>query len=209
MKDRQYMTIIEQCETYLKTYGDSYSGVGRFKEEQALFSYQTMLELIQPNREQETTVLDFGCGLSHFYAYLMESELNNIQYSGLDISEEFLAISRQKYPDNQYYQINILEDDSNLPKFDYIIMNGIFTQKCDLSYDAMWEYFTSLLPKVFDHTEIALAFNVHSKIVDWEREDLFHVPFDPLAKFITDRLTRHFVIRHDYRLYEYTVYVYR
>ena len=209
MKDRQYMTIIRQSEAYLRNYGDSYSGIGRFKEEQALLSYQTMLDLTHPNRDKEITLLDFGCGLSHFYAYIKESGLNNIRYHGLDISEEFLAVSRQKYPGNQYYQINVLEDDSKLPQFDYIIMNGIFTQKCDLSYDAMWEYFTALLSRVFNHSRIALAFNVHSKIVDWEREDLFHVPFDPLAKFLSNYLTRNFTIRHDYRLYEYTVYVYR
>ena len=209
MKDRQYMTLIKQSETYLKSYGDSYKGIGRFKEEQALRSYQTMLELIQPKPEQETSVLDFGCGLSHFYAYIKESGLENIQYSGLDISEEFLAVSRQKYPDNHYYQVDLLEEDSSLPQFDYIIMNGIFTQKCDLSYEAMWEYFTTLLPRVFEHARIALAFNVHSKIVDWEREDLFHVPFDPLAKFLSDHLSRHFAIRHDYRLYEYTVYLFQ
>ena len=209
MQNRQYMTIIQQSETYLADYGDSYKGIGRFKEEQALRSYQTMLEIIKPNSERKTTLLDFGCGLSHFYAYIQESGINNIQYNGLDISEKFLAVSRQKYPENRYYQIDVLEDDSQLPQFDYIIMNGIFTQKCDLSYEAMWEYFTTILPRVFDHAKIALAFNVHSKIVDWEREDLFHVPFDPLAKFLSENLTRNFAIRHDYRLYEYTVYVYR
>jgi hypothetical protein len=48
-----------------------------------------------------------------------------------------------------------------------------------------------------------------SKHVDWEREDLFHLPFDRLTSFLTNRLSRHFVIRHDYGLYEYTTYVYK
>jgi len=48
-----------------------------------------------------------------------------------------------------------------------------------------------------------------SKHVDWEREDLFHLPFDVLARFLTRMVTRNFVIRNDYGLYEYTTYVYR
>jgi len=34
-------------------------------------------------------------------------------------------------------------------------------------------------------------------------------PFDPLAKILSDHLSQHFAIRHDYRLYEYTVYVFQ
>jgi hypothetical protein len=48
-----------------------------------------------------------------------------------------------------------------------------------------------------------------SRLVDWERDDLFHLPFDVMAEFVGKRLSRHFVIRHDYPAYEYTTYVYR
>ena len=54
-----------------------------------------------------------------------------------------------------------------------------------------------------------VAFNVMSKHVDWERDDLFHLPFDEMAGFVTRNLTRNFVIRNDYGLFEYTVYLYR
>jgi hypothetical protein len=47
-----------------------------------------------------------------------------------------------------------------------------------------------------------------SKHVDWEREDLFHLPFDTLAAFLKQELSGNFVIRNDYGLYEYTTYVY-
>jgi hypothetical protein len=48
-----------------------------------------------------------------------------------------------------------------------------------------------------------------SKLVDWERDDLFHRPFDTMASFVWKNLSRHFVIRHDYPAYEYITYVYR
>ena len=54
-----------------------------------------------------------------------------------------------------------------------------------------------------------IAFNVMSKHVDWERDDLFHLPFDVLAAFLRAEISRHYQFRADYGLYEYTAYVYR
>ena len=73
----------------------------------------------------------------------------------------------------------------------------------------MLVYFKSVVRAVFAKAELGIAFNVMSKHVDWERDDLFHLPFDILAQFITRELTRNFIIRNDYGLYEYTTYVYR
>jgi hypothetical protein len=54
-----------------------------------------------------------------------------------------------------------------------------------------------------------IAFNVMAKAVDWERDDLFHVPTDDLIAFLVNQLSRQFVLRNDYGLYDYTTYVYR
>jgi len=78
-----------------------------------------------------------------------------------------------------------------------------------MSLEEMDSYFRTLVRRVFRHVRIGMAFNVMSKQVEWEREDLFHLPFDELADFLTAEVSRHFVIRHDYGLYEYTTYVYR
>jgi hypothetical protein len=66
----------------------------------------------------------------------------------------------------------------------------------------------AVLRRLFGIAEVGIAFNVMSKHVEWERDDLFHVPFDVLAEFVIADLTRNFVFRNDYGLYEYTTYVY-
>jgi hypothetical protein len=73
----------------------------------------------------------------------------------------------------------------------------------------MFSYFKQLVRRVFAHATVGMAFNVMTKHVDWEREDLFHLPFDTLAEFLKKELTRNFVFRNDYGLYEYTTYVYQ
>ena len=96
-----------------------------------------------------------------------------------------------------------------MPQFDFTVMNGVFTEKLNLKSDQMFTYMTKLIKIVFDNSNVGLAFNVMSTQVDWEREDLFHLSLDKLAWFIKDDLSRKFVIRNDYGLYEYTVYVFK
>ena len=88
-------------------------------------------------------------------------------------------------------------------------MNGVFTEKRELSFDEMLGYFKLMLKTAFNKSSMGLAFNVMSKQVDWEREDLFHLPLDILADFLIKELSRSFIIRNDYGLYEYTTYVYK
>jgi hypothetical protein len=44
--------------------------------------------------------------------------------------------------------------------------------------------------------------------VDWEKASLFHVPIATLTDFLNAQISRRFCVRHDYGLFEYTVYVY-
>ena len=134
--------------------------------------------------------------------------LNQISYSGLDISEKFINLSKAKFPDLNFYCQDILEKHKNLPKFDYIIMNGVFTEKCDLSFDDMFSYFMETIKRVYMKTRLGIGFNLMAKQVDWEREDLFHLSYDLLANFLTKNISSNYVIRHDYGLSEYTVYLY-
>ena len=76
-------------------------------------------------------------------------------------------------------------------------------------FEEMTEFFQAMVARVFGFTAIGIVFNVMSKHVDWERDDLFHLPFDNLAAFLKTKISDNFVIRNDYGLYEYAVYVYR
>jgi SAM-dependent methyltransferase len=207
---RRHLSIVAACEDDLERYGDSYLGVGWTKSKEfAELRYRVMLDVIPGPRDEEVTVLDFGCGASHLLDYMLEHGIGRVRYSGLDLSPKFLALSRGKHPLVTYYELDVLEDARSLPDFDYIILNGIFNYRGELSHEEMRAYYQEVLRAVFPKTRHAIAFNVMSTQVDWERDDLFHLPLDELASFLSSDLSRHFVIRHDYGLYEYTAYVYR
>ena len=209
MEGRKYLDIVAHYESCLERHGDTHLGVDWPKADDASTRYRVMLGVVREPPGEAVSLLDFGCGTAHLYEHMLREGVRGIEYAGLDLSEKFVALARGKVPERSFYVADVLEDDAGLPVFDYLVMNGVFTEKRGLSYEEMLRYFERLLKKVWEKAGRGLAFNVMSKHVDWEREDLFHLPFDTLAALLKRELTRNFVIRNDYGLYEYTTYVYR
>jgi SAM-dependent methyltransferase len=209
MEERKYLSLVSHYEQCLEQHGDSHLGVDWPNADDVHKRHRVMLDVIKPElHRQKVTLLDFGCGAAHLNEYILEQRLDDIEYTGLDLSEKFVRLSHSKFPTNRFFCLDLLQENVSLPQFDYIVLNGVFTEKQELSFDEMLSYFKALLERVFAHAANGIAFNVMSKHVDWEREDLFHLPFDIVAEFLQKKLTRHFVFRNDYGLYEYTTYVY-
>ncbi len=211
----KYQVIVEHYEECFEKFGDTPRGVDWTKEEQVEFRYQTMLELVNFREKsfqvtKQVSLLDYGCGLSHLYEFIQKNNINNIEYTGLEISNKFFNESRQKFPTNNYILGDILKDKNLLQNnYDYIVMNGVFTEKRNLSYNDMFEYFEKMICLIYRYCNKGISFNVMSKQVDWEIDTLFHVPMDDMANFLTKKISRNFIIRNDYGLYEYTVYLYK
>jgi SAM-dependent methyltransferase len=205
-----YHVLREHYERCLATHGDNHLGVNWSRLEDAEKRYEVMLDLLPPVASQEPlTLLDFGCGAAHFYDFIQAHGRTDIVYAGLDISEPFVALSRQKHPALAFYCQDFLLPTADLPMFDFIVLNGVFTNKSTLAFAEMWDFTRQLLTKLVPHARRGLAFNVMSKHVDWEREELFHLPLDTLATFFHESGWRQYVIRSDYGLYDYTVYLLR
>jgi len=200
--------IADACEEDLRNYGDNFRGVGYTKSsDEAEQRYALMLDLVR-EAQHPVTLLDFGCGLGHLRDFLNCRGLAHIEYSGLDISPAYLQAARARHPDVAFFDVDVLESDEGLPDFDYVVLNGVFNYRGPIDQQRMLEYWQQLTSAAFRHCRRGMAFNVMSTVVDWERDDLFHLPFDTMARWIST-LSRHFTIRHDYGAYEYTTYVYR
>lgn len=204
-----YHSIIDHYEQCLTRHGDSHKGVDWPNAADAETRYRVMLEVIREPSDAAVSLMDFGCGAAHLFEHLQQHRRSNVSYCGVDASPKFIELSRCKFPNNAFYCADVLAEPVELPEVDYVVMNGVLTEKRDMSFDQMCEYMFRLLDRVYSLARRGLAFNVMSHHVDWRREDLFHVPFDLLAEFLKARISRHFVFRADYGLYEYTAYVYR
>lgn len=201
--------IVQHYESCFDRHGDSLKGVDWPNESDALKRYQVMWEL---TRGGTGTLLDYGCGLGHFYAFLKDrKQLQKIKYAGVDASPKFVEHCKKKFKDVPFALCDVLEDDFSLPKkkYDFIVLNGVLTEKREITQKKMVSVFHEVVGRLFPLCKKGLAFNVMTKLVDWERDDLFHLDFNSMSEFISKNLSRHFCVRHDYGLYEYTVYVYK
>jgi len=207
MTSSPYGALASHYEACFARHGDTPKGVDWPNAEDARTRYRVMAEVV---REQAPAdIVDLGCGLGHFLDFLRESGRTEIGYRGLDISPLFIDTCRRKYPGIDFDCADVLADESLMPAADYVVMNGVFTERCGIAYDTMFGVMTGILTVAFRHARKGIAFNMMSKHVDWERDDLFHVPYDDIARFVIRNLSRHHVVRADYGLYEYTVYVYK
>jgi len=202
--------ISRACEETLRQHGENHLGAGYTRTEaEAQAQYALMLGVVRETAEP-VHILDFGCGLAHMLDYIKSKpDLSHLRYSGLDLSEAYLTAATHRHPQADLFRLDALAVEDRLPDYDYVILNGIFNYRGQISYEEMSNYWQRLVTLAFRHARKGIAFNTMSKHVDWEREDLFHLPFDEMAQFVKKHLSRHFVIRHDYPAYEYTTYVYR
>lgn len=212
MMSNKHLLIASHYEKCLK-FGDTpHSKVDWPNLEELNLRYKAMFEIIDPKIMQQKRIRigDFGCGLSGFYGFLKTIGVNHcIDYVGIDVVKEYLDISKNEYPNNEYLFWDIVSHDYELGLVDYFIVNGVFTQKLSLSEDEMYEFLYEVLKKLAEKVEIGIAINFMSPFVDYKKNGAFHVPFDRIGNFITSALGRKFKIRHDFLPYEYAVYIYR
>jgi len=207
-----YLALRDHYESRFLEHGDNHRGVDWPNKRDAETRYDVMLDLIGTSTAP-VRLLDIGCGLAHLYDRIVERKLHkNLVYEGLDISPAFIGACRRKHPQLQFHETDILAPTSALRpalQYDYAVLNGVFTEKLGIPHREMSDFFQIMLTAAYEFARIGIAFNVMSKHVDWERDDLFHLPLDEMAGFVTRNLTRNFVVRNDYGLFEYTVYLYR
>jgi len=206
MTSTDYHALARHYEACLDTHGDTFRGVDWPNPEDLQTRFAVMLELLRST--SGVSLLDFGCGNGLLYDYIASNDLGGITYTGLDISAKFIELCRGKYPGTDFLCRDVLRDPLDTT-FDYIVCNGTFTEKLKLSYDDMFAFMQAVLRNLFAAANRGIAFNVMSTHVDYERDDLFHLSHDALADFVVSNLSRDYLIRCDYGLYEYTTYVYK
>ena len=168
-----------------------------------------MLGVIRVGHPGRVSLLDLGCGASHLLEHIHRSGVEGLDYSGLDVSGRFVEVSRRKFPDVEYFHGDLLDPALEVPTFDYVVMNGLFTYRGPLSEPDMVDQWQRLVAAAMQHARVGVVFNTSSPYVDWRRDDLFHASIGTLTDFVARSRFPYFVVRHDYGLFESTVYAYR
>lgn len=209
---RSYLDLVRHYEDCLKEFGPTHRGVDWPDEADLAVRFDVMLELMRADHADAPSLLDLGCGpgllLNHINRRLSTSSRTAISYQGIDLSQPMIDAARTRHPSAAFSVRDILVDPLSAQSVDYVVMNGVLTEKRELTFEAMEDFAFNIITAAFQSARIGIAFNVMSTIVDWQRDDLFHWPFERMIACVS-QLTPHFVIRADYGLREYTTYLFR
>ncbi len=204
---RSLNKIQEIYENDLKIHGQTHKGVGWKKKKDANKRYEIMSKLIK-DKKRINSILDLGCGFSDFYNYLKINKFK-INYTGVDISKKMIEISKKRFPRNNYLCLDILSNANKINKVDYIVINGLFTQKDNYSNTKMFNFLKSIVLESSKKIRVGLAFNLMSETAEWKNKKNFYVNIKKITNLITKNISKNYIINHHYGLYEYTIYVYK
>ena len=203
--------LLQNYERALLSHGDTARGADWPNEADRRTRFEVMLDVIVGGSNSPVVLCDLGCGTGELLAHIRERGLHNIIYIGIDRSAVALSYARAKYPDATFIEIDVNSPGADLDQIacDFLVANGLFTVKWELNNDQMCSFLASTISRVWPIVRRGIAFNVMSKVVDWERDDLFHLPMDDAARLLHGLAGRRVRLRADYGLYEYTAYAYK
>lgn len=209
---RDWAPLKTHYETCLERFGATPQGVDWPNQVDLTARFDTLVSVLSAVSVEQRPVrmLDLGCGTGLILDYLKgRPDLPPIYYHGIDISERMIDVARSRWPDATFEVRDIIADPLPPRSVDVVVMNGVLTERQSIPRERMITLAKTLIKAAFDSARAGVAFNVMSRHVDWERDDLFHWSFDEIATFLTKEVTRHVAFRADYGLYELSAFAYR
>jgi hypothetical protein len=133
----------------------------------------------------------------------MNEKRLNVVYTGIDMTPAMIAVARARFPDLDVRQGTVGRS-VRCTLFDYVVASGIFTY-LDGDREARAR---ELIRDMYECARYALAFNMLS---NWGgKSDPDEYRADPLHIVSYCRsLSPRIVLRHDYLLHDFTVYLYK
>lgn len=169
--------------------------------------YDKMLGVIDLTKYPNPSLLDVGCGYAGLYKYAQEKGFE-LSYAGIDVAENMIAWVREAYPQVEVYTGDILDMQFDR-SFDYVVCNGILTQKLDVPGLEMDAFAARLIRRIYQLCRVGAAFNIMSTKVNFYANNLYYRNPAELLAWCVAELTPHVRLDHSYPLYEFTTYLYR
>ncbi|OYW52015.1 MAG: hypothetical protein B7Y80_20845 [Hyphomicrobium sp. 32-62-53] len=149
-------------------HGATPRGVDWRDEIEMYVRYDKMLTVLDKDFktfDEPASLLDVGCGWGGLYRRAEQLKLP-ILYTGADVVESMVDFGRKEFPNATFIQQNVLDLDTE-GAYDFVVGNGIFTQKLDLSIQDMEKYVRRMVRKMFQLCRHGVAFNMISTRVNF------------------------------------------
>lgn len=199
---------------YSKTFrqsGATPRGVDWEGSSKATLRHEAMLQLIpvdELNQPETISLLDVGCGYGAFYQFLLDRRIANIIYTGVDLVDDMVLHAQDSAGSATFLTGDLLTMKLDDCSYDYVIANGVFTQKLHAATDEMDQFVATMIGRLFAICRKGIAFNVMSTVVDFKDPGNYYRHPGEMVDLASE-LTRSFRLNHSYPLYEYTMSLYK
>jgi len=191
--------IKEMYEDSFSKHGDSPAGVLWPKGRQDI-RFRALTKCI--DKKSEFTVLDYGCGLAHMKEYLNNYFLN-VSYTGADMLKKFLDISKSKYPESNFYHVQMPDELDQ--SYDYVLSSGTFNILYTSDQKKNRDFIFKILEQLYRKTNIYLSVNFMTDNVDFKEEKTYHQNVTEIYDFFVENLSRRLILDQSYMPYEFTL----
>jgi SAM-dependent methyltransferase len=207
------MQLGEHYAQTLAIHGPTPQGIEWGTEEKADSRYRAMASLFQnvfqgpfPSPEK-AHLLDVGCGYGAFIPYFKKAYPQG-NYTGIDCAPSMIQQAQEIYPSFTFLQGDVLTD-PRLETYDYVVCNGVLTQRLTIPVHTMEAYAHQVIQRLFSLCRVGCAFNLTTDQVSYTKDNLFHInPGKILMLGLS--MTPHVVLHHGYGgLFEMTLCLYR
>jgi len=151
------------------------------------------------------TILDVGCGLGDFYGFLKNKGIEPKKYVGIDINPLMISKAKKNYPDAKFFVGDLLKI---IPegRFDYVFQSGIF----NLVFQKWQKITYKILTQMYNLSKIGVGSNFLSTLTPFKKDkNSYYADPNKIINFIYTHLSKNFVLRHNYKPNDFTVYIYK
>jgi trans-aconitate methyltransferase len=149
-----------------------------------------------------SSVCDVGCGFGDLVDYLRE-RVGEFKYTGVDLSPSLVEKARQLHPEYDFHCVDVLKEEFAV-RSDYFLLSGALNFRMEDN----WKLTTEMLTLMFSLANKGVAVNFLSTYVNYQKPHNYHHSPEQVFSFARG-LTKRVALRHDYPLWEFTIYLYK
>jgi SAM-dependent methyltransferase len=197
--------VVEHYERQLERHGPTAEGMDWKDEASQKLRFEVLCGVCDL---EGRSVHEIACGAGHLWDFMKARGIRTSAYSGSDLSQAMVEAARALHPDVSFEQRDFLVEPVD-ESYDVVLCSGLFHVKLDRSDEEWRSFLRECVRRMYAMCRVAIAFNLMSDLVDYRSDDLYYADAGEMLDFCRSELSRFVTLRHDYPLYECTLYVYR
>jgi SAM-dependent methyltransferase len=210
-------SVVAHYESKLRAHGATARGMDWKDEASQRLRFEMLCAIGDLSGQR---VHEVGAGAGHLLDYLKERGIA-ARYSGSDLSEAMVEAARARHPGVTFERRDLLTEvpreagagpslgEGPRAGYDVLLCSGLFHVKLHHPEEAWRAFVQETIRRMYALCRVGIAFNLMSDRVDFRAPSLYYSNPSEMLAFCLRELSRFVVLRHDYPLHEYTVYVYR